>query len=330
MTDIIIVEDEAIAAQHLQRILQDIFEETENGKRRAENGEFPVVPESSQFSVLSSQLHFTILQSIEETVDYFSNKRRTESGERRTELPNSEVLSSQFSVLNCPKPDLVFMDFHLADGLATHIFEHTSIPCPVIFTTAYDQYALDAFRAGGIDYLLKPIDHDAVRHALEKISKIENWKKKRESKTPNGAENGERRTESGELGAAPGQFSVLSSQFPTPKTYPSHFLIPLRNKLIPVEVRQIACIHLEDKITRAILYDGRQQIIDRPLDALMDQLDPAVFFRANRQYIVAHRAIDDIAVWPISKLAVTLSVATPERIIISKARVHEFKQWYTK
>ena len=310
MTDIIIVEDEAIAAQHLQRILQDIFEETENGKRRAENGEFPVVPGSSQFSVLNSQLHFTILQSIEETVDYFSNQTENED---KNENPN-------------PKPDLVFMDFHLADGLATHIFEHTSIPCPVIFTTAYDQYALDAFRAGGIDYLLKPIDHDAVRHALEKISKIENWKKKRESKIPNGkseAESGERKAESGE-------FSVLSSQFSAPKTYPSHFLIPLRNKLIPVEVRQIACIYLEDKITRAILYDGRQQIIDRPLDALMDQLDPAVFFRANRQYIVAHRAIDDIAVWPISKLAVSLCVATPERIIISKARVHEFKQWYTK
>lgn len=307
MTDIIIVEDEAIAAQHLQRILQDIFEETENGKRRAENGEFPVVPGSSQFSVLNSQLHFTILQSIEETVDYFSNQAENEN---KKENPN-------------PKPDLVFMDFHLADGLATHIFEHTSIPCPVIFTTAYDQYALDAFRAGGIDYLLKPIDHDAVRHALEKISKIENWKKKRESKTPNGKSEIEKSADT-DKNLTP-QISI-----PTPKTYPSHFLIPLRNKLIPVEVRQIACIYLEDKITRAILYDGRQQIIDRPLDALMDQLDPAVFFRANRQYIVAHRAIDDIAVWPISKLAVSLCVATPERIIISKARVHEFKQWYTK
>lgn len=307
MTDIIIVEDEAIAAQHLQRILQDIFEETENGKRRAENGEFPVVPGSSQFSVLSSQLHFTILQSIEETVDYFSNQTENED---KKENRN-------------PKPDLVFMDFHLADGLATHIFEHTSIPCPVIFTTAYDQYALDAFRAGGIDYLLKPIDHDAVRHALEKISKIENWKKKRESKIPNGKSEIEKSADTDK---------TLNPQIsiPTPKTYPSHFLIPLRNKLIPVEVRQIACIYLEDKITRAILYDGRQQIIDRPLDALMDQLDPAVFFRANRQYIVAHRAIDDIAVWPISKLAVSLCVATPERIIISKARVHEFKQWYTK
>lgn len=286
MTDIIIVEDEAIAAQHLQRILQDIFEEKiEN--RNPEPG-------------IQNPPRFTILQSIEETVDYFTNQAENED---KNENRN-------------PKPDLVFMDFHLADGLATHIFEHTSIPCPVIFTTAYDQYALDAFRAGGIDYLLKPIDHDAVRHALEKISKIENWKKKRESENEKSADTDK----------------TLNPQItiPTPKTYPSHFLIPLRNKLIPVEVRQIACIYLEDKITRAILYDGRQQIIDRPLDALMDQLDPAVFFRANRQYIVAHRAIDDIAVWPISKLAVSLCVATPERIIISKARVHEFKQWYTK
>ncbi len=294
MTDIIIVEDEAIAAQHLQRILQEI------------------IPDANIV---------TVLQSIEETVDYFKAATST--------------------------PNLVFMDFHLADGLATHIFEHVSIPCPVVFTTAYDEYALDAFRAGGVDYLLKPIDHDAVRHALEKISRLASRKWKAESgkwKAESEKENDESivfnssnsfnstntTKQSSNQAITDDVISSFQAPLSTPKNYPSHFLIPVRNKLIPVEVRQIACIYLEDKITRAILYDGRQQIIDRPLDALMDQLDPSVFFRANRQYIVAHRAIDDIAVWPISKLAVTLCVATPERIIISKARVHEFKQWYTK
>lgn len=265
MTNIIIVEDEAIAAQHLQRIVQDI------------------IPDANIV---------TVLQSIEETVDYFKTA---------TQAPN-----------------LVFMDFHLADGLATHIFERVTITCPVIFTTAYDEYALDAFRAGGVDYLLKPIDHNAVRHALEKLSRLSDMGRLKVA-------------DDGGYGAAEaGRRPTANYQLPTTKTYPSHFLIPVRNKLIPIEVRQIACIYLEDKITRTILYDGRQQIIDRPLDALMDQLDPSLFFRANRQYIVAHRAIDDIAVWPISKLAVTLCVATPDRIIISKARVHEFKQWYTK
>ena len=245
MTNIIIVEDEAIAARHLQRLLAEL------------------IPDAS---------FLTTLQSIEETVEYFSQNQ---------------------------PPDLVFMDFHLADGLATHIFDQVDITCPVIFTTAYDQYALDAFRAGGINYLLKPIDRQALQHALDKLRRIS-------------------------------QLPTFRSPLPTPKNYPSHFLVPVRDRLVPVETSQIACIYLEDKITRAILYDGRQQIIDRPLDTLMLQLDPLLFFRANRQYIVAHRAIDDIAVWPISKLAITLSVPTPTHIIISKARVREFKQWYTK
>lgn len=243
MTTIIIVEDEAIAARHLQQLLAEL---------------------QPDINCLAT------LQSIEESVEYFSSS---------------------------PAPDLVFMDFHLADGLATHIFHQTTIDCPVIFTTAYDQYALDAFRAGGIDYLLKPIDRDALQRALDRARR----------------------------------YQLPATNFPIPATnYPSHFLVPVRNRLIPIEVKQIACIYLEDKITRAILYDGRQQIIDRPLDSLMSQLNPDTFFRANRQYIVAHHAIDDIALWPISKLAVTLRVPTPTRIIISKARVREFKQWYTK
>ena len=254
MKNILIIEDEIVAAQHLQRTLAQL---------------------SPQFNVLA------VIQSIEESVEYFSNS-----------TPSSADTS----------PDLWFMDIHLADGLAFHLFDQVDITCPIIFTTAYDQYALQAFKVNSIDYLLKPIGLDDLRRALDKLENLT-------SPPP------------------PVPAAALASSF---KHYRSHFLIPHLDKLVPVEISQIACLYIEDKLTRALLLGGQQHTIDKPLDLIMEQLDPALFFRANRQYIVAHRAIKEISVWPIGKLALTLAVPTPDRIIISKARVPEFKTWYTQ
>lgn len=252
MKNIVIVEDESIAAQHLARLVADLLPGAD------------ILPP---------------LQSIEECVEFF--------GEPHPELTVAD--------------SLVFMDIHLADGLSFRIFDSVDIDLPIVFTTAYDQYALDAFKAGGFDYLLKPIAREDLEAALQKIDRL-----KAPSRT---------------------QIEMAGTRL---KRYRSHFLIPVRDRLIPVPVDQIACLYLEDKITRAVLLDGHSQIIPLSLDHIMEQLDPDAFFRANRQYIVAHRAIEQIAVWPISKLALSLSVRTPERIIISKAKVPEFKQWYTK
>ena len=253
MKNILIIEDEIVAAQHLQRTLAQL---------------------SPQFNVLA------VIQSIEESVEYFSNS-----------TPSSAD----------PYPDLCFMDIHLADGLAFHIFGQVDITCPIIFTTAYDQYALQAFKVNSIDYLLKPIGLDDLRRALDKLENL--------------------------TSPPPVPAAALASSF---KHYRSHFLIPHLDKLVPVEISQIACLYIEDKLTRVLLLGGQQHTIDKPLDLIMEQLDPALFFRANRQYIVAHRAIKEISVWPIGKLALTLAVPTPDRIIISKARVPEFKTWYTQ
>ena len=254
MKNILIIEDEIVAAQHLQRTLAQI---------------------SPQFHVLA------IIQSIEESIEYF----------KHFDAPTTT-----------PYPDLCFMDIHLADGLAFHIFDQVEITCPIIFTTAYDQYALQAFKVNSIDYLLKPIGQDDLRRALNKLDSLT---------TP----------------PPPVPVAALASSL---KHYRSHFLIPVLDKLVPIEISQIACLYIEDKLTRAILLSGQQHTIDKPLDLIMEQLDPALFFRANRQYIVAHRAIKEISVWPIGKLALTLAVPTPDRIIISKARVPDFKTWYTQ
>ncbi len=221
-----------------------------------------------------------VLASIEESVEYFSSHE---------------------------SPDLIFADIHLADGLAFDIFNSVAINCPVIFTTAYEQYALNAFKVNTVDYLLKPINPADLHHAINKLEKI---------------------LMPSDLAPKTTEQKPLSPD--SAPQYKSHFLIPANNRLIPLEVRQIACLYLEDRITRAILFDGRQQIMDGPLDSIMAQLNPDIFFRANRQYIIAHNAIREISIWPISKLAVSLSVATPSRIIVPKARVREFKEWYTK
>lgn len=117
---------------------------------------------------------------------------------------------------------------------------------------------------------------------------------------------------------------------PRQKKYKSHFLIPVRDRLIPLNVNDIAYIVLDDKISRVVTFDNTSYSIDKPLDAIYMQLDPTLFFRANRQFIIAHQAVDSIAIWPLSKLFVTLKVPTPEKIIISRARVSEFKDWFTK
>ncbi len=208
-------------------------------------------------------------------------------------------------------PDLVFMDIHLADGSAFHIFDKVSINCPIIFTTAYDQYALQAFQVNGIDYLLKPIDKARLKQAIDKLNLLHH-------------ENSANREERKQME------TLLEMLRQEHRTYKSCFLVPVKDKLMPLPIQEIACFYVEDKVTRVLATDGRAFIFDKPLDLLMEQLSPQTFFRANRQYIVARHAIADIAVWFGGKIRLTLAVPNAEKIVISKARVPEFKAWFTQ
>lgn len=252
----VIVEDEQIATQNLQRLLKET------------NPDIEVV---------------RVLQSVEESIEYFSR--------------NNDI-------------QLVFMDIHLADGLAFHIFDKVVIDCPIIFITAYDKYALEAFKVNSVDYLLKPISKEDLTRALDKCKRLST----QNSKSTN---------------ISSEQLTLLIDQIKQ-KNYKSHLLIPLREKLIPLDVNDIAYIYLDEKISRIVTYDGESHYLDKPLDYVYTQLDPAHFFRANRQYVIAHKAIESISLWPLSKLYITLKVETPDKIIISRARVTEFKDWYTE
>ena len=201
-----------------------------------------------------------------------------------------------------PQPDLLFMDIHLADGDSFRIFDAVEVTAPVVFTTAYDQYALEAFRVNSIDYLLKPINNADVPRALGKLERLSR---------------GERR-DSG--------FRVRTMAAARPE---QAFLVHVRDRIIPLRREQIAyCYPRHEKVT-ACTYEGVSYPLDKTLETLQAILPEADFFRANRQFIVARRAVKEIAVWFGSRLALHLTVGTPERIVLSTARVPEFKAWPT-
>ena len=204
-----------------------------------------------------------------------------------------------------PMPDLMFMDIHLADGSSFTIFERVTVTCPVIFTTAYDEYALKAFEVNSIDYLLKPISREALDRAIRKYHEM-----------------ADARFDQNKV-------NLLLTQLGEIKKYKSCFLLPERDKYIPVSVDDIAYIYIDAKSVKLVTMDQKAFYLSHTLDDLMAEIDPHVFFRANRQFIVSRKTIKDVSVWFGNKLAINLMVETPEKIIVSKARVGEFKTWFT-
>jgi two-component system LytT family response regulator len=221
-----------------------------------------------------------VLQSIEESVEWIENH---------------------------PSPDMVFMDIHLADGSAFMIFDSVEIKCPVIFTTAYDEYALKAFEVNSIDYILKPISKAALEKAISKYRKFNGNAIQNQNLINNLLDNLKRYN----------------------KSYKSYFLIPERDKLIPLALNDVYYIFIDTKIVKIVTSDNRNRYIDRTLDEIMSELDPEMFFRANRQYIISRSSIKDISLWFGNKLSINLKIPVNEKIIVSKARVKEFKQWFS-
>lgn len=248
----VIIEDEILAAQALQKLVGEVSPETEI---------------------------IAMLETIEDSVDWLATH---------------------------PMPDVLFMDIHLADGSSFAIFEQVEVTCPIVFTTAYDEYALKAFEVNSIDFLLKPINKEDLQRALNKYKVLTSPVDNKE------------------------HLDALVTQLGGQKKYKSCFLIPERDKLIPLSVNNIACIFIDLKMVKALSLDKHTYYMSQTLDDLMNQLDPEVFFRANRQYIVSRNAIKDISVWFGNKLSLNLSVDVPEKIIVSKARVSEFKNWFAE
>lgn len=202
--------------------------------------------------------------------------------------------------------DIMFVDIHLADGSSFSIFEKTEVRCPIVFTTAYDEYALKAFEVNSIDYLLKPINKDDLQRALNKYKNFKGDNKDLDYK----------------------KFVNRFLSEGNVNNYKEYFLVPERDKLIPLAAKDIAYIYIDLRLIKAVTFSGKVHYLNQNLDEIMNQLNPKKFFRANRQYIVAHESIKDVSMWFGNKISLNLVIPTEEKIIVSKARVSEFKNWF--
>ena len=211
-----------------------------------------------------------------------------------------------------PVPDVLFLDIHLADGLSFEIFEQVPVRCPVIFTTAYDQYALQAFKVNSVDYLLKPIDEAELTTALAKLR----------ARLP---------------AAAPVFDPALLAQLmqqiqqtaPAAVPYKTQFVVRVGEHLKVVPVDQIAYFFSLEKATFLQTTEGRKFVVDYTMDQLETLLDPRRFFRLNRAYLAQQSAIQDIIHYTNSRLQTVLRPAAPEgeTVLVSREKVNVFKAW---
>lgn len=223
--------------------------------------------------------------------------------------PSIEILEIIQSIRNAVNwlsinktPDLIFMDIQLADGLSFEIFEQTDVKTPVIFTTAYDEYALKAFKVNSIDYLLKPIDQEDLKNAIKKFE-ANNFPKEISSQV----------------------FDNI--MFSLTKKYKNKFVIKVGEHIKIFTIDDVQCFYSMEKSTFLQNNSGRDYAIGYSLDQLEDLLDPARFFRINRKFIVSLTAISDIISYSNSRLLVKLNSTLIDDLIVSREKVQGFKKW---
>lgn len=201
-------------------------------------------------------------------------------------------------------PDIAFMDIRLADGLSFEIFNQCTVPCPVIFTTAYDQYAIQAFTVNSIDYLLKPIKQEALLAALEKFKRLQSGTSAFVNK------------------------EVIGGLVADVRTgHKSRFVIKVGEHLRMIPTEKVAYFYSQDKATWLRTSEGKEYPLEQSIDAVAESVDPRRFFRINRKFLIAIDAIEDIVVYSGSRLQVKLSGCVDDSSIVSRERVSEFRLW---
>ena len=211
-------------------------------------------------------------------------------------------------------PELIFLDIQLADGLSFDIFRQVSVITPVIFTTAYDEYAIRAFQLNSIDYLLKPIRSEALEHALTKLDQI------RSAFTSSGPQP-EPSIDNSKLESL---LKMIS------RDYKSRILLKVGDLLRSVEMSEVAYFYAEDDVVFAMLKDKKRYIVDYTLNQLEAQLEPGKFFRVTRGCIAQVTAVKKVSKYFNSRLAVELEPPTEEKLLVSRVNVPEFLKWLDK
>ena len=226
-----------------------------------------------------------------------------------TVLPSLKTAFKWF--LENAEPDLIFADIQLSDGISFEIFKRYELKCPVIFTTAYDEYAIQAFKVNGIDYLLKPVDMDDLNNAIAKSKAI----LERKSQYPN------------EVGKI---LEMITNNSKTSTKYKEKFIVSHRKQWIPVPVGEIACFY-RDSINYIYTFSGEKYILDFvTLEDIEELLDPNIFYRTNRQSIVNINSIASVKPHENQKLTLTLKAPLKLEIDISREKAPSFKKWLDK
>lgn len=207
---------------------------------------------------------------------------------------------------NNDHPDLIFLDIQLSDGLSFEIFEHVKVKSAIIFTTAYDEYALQAFKLNSIDYLLKPIDEEELEVA---VAKFKTLRPKKEELTLD--------------------FDDIKKLLVNPleREFKKRFTAKVGQHLKILNAEEIECFYSENKGTYAATSDGRNYLLDTTLENLEEELEPKDFFRVSRKFYVNINHIKDIISYTNSRLKIKLSHFSEQEIIVSRERVKDFKLW---
>lgn len=203
-------------------------------------------------------------------------------------------------------PDLILLDIQLSDGLSFEIFERVEVKSAIIFTTAYDEYALKAFKLNSIDYLLKPIDDEELETAIEKFK--------------------DNHADPHDLMVDINQIKKLLIN-PLDRDYKKRFTIKVGQHLRVVDTEDIECFYSEQKATYCCTIDRKNYLLDFSLEQLEDKLDPVKFYRVNRKFIINLEGISDIISYTNSRLQVKLKHFSDQEIIVSRERVKDFKKW---
>lgn len=221
----------------------------------------------------------TLLHSVEESLEWFQNNDH---------------------------PDLIFLDIQLSDGLSFEIFEKIDIKSAVIFTTAYDEYALRAFKLNSIDYLLKPIDEEELATAISKFAN---------QFQANSVSNLD--------------FEAIKRMLvnPVSKEYRKRFSVKIGQQIKVIDVVEIECLYSENKGTYIHTLDNRDYLIDSSLEVVEAELDPKDFFRISRKYIIPLQSVKEIQLYSNSRLKISLPTYKADEVIVARERVSDFKEW---
>ena len=251
MNQVLIIEDEPLAAKRLQRLLKDVASETK---------------------VLA------VLDTVKGAVKWLQENQA----------------------------DLIFLDIHLADGNSFSIFDQVEVKIPIIFSTAYDQYAIQAFKHNSVDYLLKPIEKEELARAMDKY---------KEMKSPP---------------AQPDFAAIFSAMQDQKKSYQKRFMVTSGEKIRSVPIEEVAYFFGQQKYVFLVTHDNRRHIVDYTLGSLEDLLDPDQFFRINRQFIIQYNAITEMFAYSKSRVKVQLEPESDMEAIVSIEKTRRFKEWLNR